>query len=235
MKKLLAAILLAVAALAAQADVRLTNVISGNVTDYGLKPVPRCNITVTLLSPNPRIINNFMIRQDPIGTMTDTNGAFAFTNFQWGNYSLNIQGQGGTTFKFVVGTNASGAVAIGTLITNVGTMPPNPATSYYTQAQMDAALANPASASAINAAQLAAQNYASNSAANIVTQSNLISSPNITVTDDPNTGTSIDAGTASLLVDAVSANDLFGGYYYGNADGLTNVHYGVLQAQRAIR
>jgi len=126
----------------AAADVRLTNIVSGSVGDYSLNPQKRVNLTVTLLYPNPRLVNNFLVRQDAVATTTDTNGFFAFTNLQWGIYALNVQGLSGTGFKFIVGTNTSGSVPLSALVTNAAALPPNPATNYYTQAQVDALLAN---------------------------------------------------------------------------------------------
>jgi len=120
----------------------LTNILTGSVADYGLNAQRRVAVTATLLSPNPRTIDNTLVRQDPVATTTDGNGAFAFTNFQWGIYSLNVQGQSGTQFKFIVGTNTIGTTPLASLISNSAALPPNPATNYYTQAQVDALLSN---------------------------------------------------------------------------------------------
>ena len=51
-----------------------TNIIYGNIGDYGLHPVQQVAITLTLVQPNPRTVNNILIRQDPISTFTDTKG-----------------------------------------------------------------------------------------------------------------------------------------------------------------
>jgi len=128
----------------------LTNVITGNVGDYSLNPLKRVTITITKLSPIPGVVGNTQIRNDSVATVSDAAGNYAFTNLQWGYYSGNIQGLSGTPFKFNVWTNTLGTVPIGSLITNIGAFPPNPATNYYTQAQTDALLAgNLTSAEAI--------------------------------------------------------------------------------------
>lgn len=46
-----------------------TNVIYGTVGDYGLNPQRRVNVTLTLISPNPRTVGSFLIRQDPIAAV----------------------------------------------------------------------------------------------------------------------------------------------------------------------
>ena len=133
----------------------LTNVLTGNVGDYSLNPQRRVAITITRLSPIPGVVGNTQIRNDSVGTISDANGNYAFTNLQWGYYSENIQGLSGTPFKFNVWSNTVGTIAIGSLLTNINTFPPNPATNYYTQAQVDATTANitAQSAQAINSLQ----------------------------------------------------------------------------------
>lgn len=112
----------------------------GVVADYGLRPQNRVSVTLTLIYPNPRSVGNILVRQDPIGVNTITNGYFAFTNIQWGHYSLSIGGVG-TVQDVWVQTNTSGTVAIAGLVSNSAAIPPNPSTNYYTMSQVDALLA----------------------------------------------------------------------------------------------
>lgn len=115
-----------------------TNVIYGYSTDAGLAlDTTNVTATATLLYPNPRVVNNFQVRQDPVIRRVATNGYYAFTNLQWGRYQLILSGKG-TPFTFWVFTNTSGTVPIGSLISNVTVYPPNPATNYYTMPQVDA-------------------------------------------------------------------------------------------------
>ena len=140
MKKVLLLSILFLLSICLQGQV-LTNVLTGTVGDYGLRNPSNVTVTLTLISPNPRTINNILIRQDPTNTVTDTGGAFAFTNIQWGKYLLTLSGRNGTEFLAYVGTNTSNTVPIASLITNSGNLPPNPASNYYTQAQVNALIA----------------------------------------------------------------------------------------------
>ena len=123
--------------LACQAQT-LTNVIYGNVGDYGLAPQRKVNVTLTLVSPNPRTINNIQIRQDPISIPSDTNGYYAFTNIQWGSYTYSLSGQSGTVFKLQIFTNDNGSIPISSRTYTVAVAQPNPASNYYTMSQSDA-------------------------------------------------------------------------------------------------
>ena len=138
LKIFLALALLLLLALLAQGQ--QSNIVYGTVGDYGLNPINNSSVTVTLLSPNPRQINNTLVRINPMQVNTATNGSFAYTNLQWGFYMLSIAGQPGTVFRFNVWTNTVGSVPIGSLITNTATYPPNPATNYYTVNQVNALL-----------------------------------------------------------------------------------------------
>ena len=136
--------------LAADAASAQTNVLYGNVGDYSANIQPGVQVTLTLLSPNPRTSGNFLIQQDPVSTQTDTNGYFAFTNILFGWYSLAVAGQVGTYFQFPVGTNTTGPWPIAALSTNTAAVPPNPATNYVTLAQAQALVAGgPATTGAI--------------------------------------------------------------------------------------
>ena len=117
-----------------------TNVLTGSISDYGLTGQSNVNVTLTLLHPNPRTIGAFLVRQDPMLRTTGSGGAFSYTNVQWGKYQLSVAGRSVTPFTFWVGTNTGGEVPIASLVTNVAAIPPDPATNYYTQAQIDALL-----------------------------------------------------------------------------------------------
>lgn len=117
---------------------QLTNVIYGNVGDYSLNPQKKITLTTTLIYPNPRSVGNVLVRQDPNSTMSETNGYFAFTNQQWGYYSLSVSGSSGTHFGYWVAPDSQGNKPIGSLVTGNPYLPPDPANNYYTQAQIDA-------------------------------------------------------------------------------------------------
>ena len=139
MKRLLFALLLFVGlgGLFAQ-----TNVLTGTVVNYGISPETNVVVTLTLVSPNPRIVDGEFVRRDPIVTYSSTNdGSFSFTNIIWGKYTLSLAGRTPTEFTLYVQTNTLGTVPLGSLATTVTPLPPNPATNYYTMSQVDALLA----------------------------------------------------------------------------------------------
>lgn len=121
-----------------------TNILTGNVGDYGLNPT-NAMVTLTLLSPNPRVVNGFFVRSDPVQQTAQTNGAFAFTNIQWGRYQFTISGQFGTAWIAMIPTNSTGSVPLASYVYPPGTVAlplPNPSTNFYTMTQVDAKLAN---------------------------------------------------------------------------------------------
>jgi len=138
-----------------------TNVISVNVGDYGLVPKATM-VTLTLISPNPRTYNNILISQVPISITTSSNGVGYFTNIIWGQYRADINANPVTKFLFVVNTNSTGSISLASLVSNPQALPPNPATNYYTQAQIDSLLYGVTSGALTNA-------YATNAAGVIVT------------------------------------------------------------------
>ncbi len=119
-----------------------TNLIYGYVGNYGLRAQSNVVVTTTLQYPNPRIdsTTGFWVRQDPMTYTTSGDGAFYFTNLLWGKYGLELSGLRGTKFTFWVGTNTTGTVSMAVLYTNAAALPPDPATNYYTQGQVDALL-----------------------------------------------------------------------------------------------
>jgi hypothetical protein len=116
----------------------ITNILFGNAQSYNL--IGRTNMTIELdlLAPLNRVIDGNPISNDPRNTITDANGNFAFTNVQFGNYSLAYHDSRGSRFPVVVGTNNLGNLPIAGLFNNNQVPPPNPNTNYYTQAQVDA-------------------------------------------------------------------------------------------------
>jgi len=139
-----------------------TNVISVNVGDYGLVPKATM-VTLTLISPNPRTYNNILISQVPISITTSSNGIGYFTNIIWGQYRADINANPVTKFLFVVNTNSTGAISLASLVSNPQALPPNPATNYYTQAQIDSLL------SGITSSQGITNAYATNAVGVVVT------------------------------------------------------------------
>ena len=123
-------------ALAARAQV-LTNIIYGNIGDYGLAVQPNVTVTATKLYPNPSFVNNIQIRTSPVSAYTDTNGYYSYTNFQAGFYQCDVSGSD-LPFYFNVWTNMTGSVPIGSLITNSAATFPDPGTNYYTISQLNA-------------------------------------------------------------------------------------------------
>lgn len=112
-----------------------TNVLIGQVADYGLTAQSNVAVRLTLLSPNPRIHEGVFVRRDPVVVRSDATGQFAFTNIIWGRYQLTLDGLYATTFALTVNTNTVGVVPIGGLATVGAPLPPNPATNYLTEAQ----------------------------------------------------------------------------------------------------
>jgi len=130
--------LLALVACSATAQ---TNLLVGQVGNYGLATQPGIACTLTLISPNPRVVDGIFIRREPQVATSLGNGAFYFTNIIWGKYTLSIAGRVDTVFPINVGTNTLGTVAMGSLSAPNSAVPPNPATNYYTMAQIDATIA----------------------------------------------------------------------------------------------
>jgi hypothetical protein len=113
-----------------------TNVIFVDVGDYGLVPVPHGLVTLTLVAPKPRTYNGITIQNMAKAAYTDANGIAWFTNIIWGEYTP-VLPDGTVMDDATVATNTLGLVNIATLIPG-STLPPDPSTLYYTQAQIDA-------------------------------------------------------------------------------------------------
>ena len=146
MKQILASILLFVGlALNAQ-----TNIINVPVADYTGTGQTNFTVTFTLLSPNPRTVNNLLITQKPMVKSSGNATNVTFTNVIWGKYRCEVSDSTVTPYTFYVGTNTLGTVQIASLITNSAALPPNPATNYYTQAQVDALVTAAATTSGVS-------------------------------------------------------------------------------------
>tara|TARA_R110000868_G_scaffold183873_2_gene425219 strand:- start:1617 stop:4679 length:3063 start_codon:yes stop_codon:yes gene_type:complete len=156
-----------------------TNVIMVNIADYGLAP-QSMRITLTLISPNPRTYNNYLISSTPISTVTGTNGIGYFTNLIWGQYRADLSSTPVTKFMINVNTNSIGSVSFVSLITDTAALPPNPTTNYYNQAQIDSLL------SAIKAGVGVTNAYATNIAGVLVTNQNIYISTNYASTSITN-------------------------------------------------
>jgi hypothetical protein len=120
------------------------NILTGNVGDYGVAPQSNVVCTLTLLSPQPRLVGGVFVRSQPITNATDGNGAFWFTNIAWGRYNFSIAGAWGTSWLAIVPTNSTGIVPLGGYVYPPGTISlplPDPATNFYTMTQVDAKLA----------------------------------------------------------------------------------------------
>lgn len=123
------------------ASAQQTNRIYFQVGNYEQQAQTNVRVSLTLLWPNPRTFNGLLIRQDPVAATSDSSGIAYFTNVVWGTYSAHLGGSPGTTFRIYVGTNTLGTVNAASLVTNAAALPPDTATNYYTQAQVDALVA----------------------------------------------------------------------------------------------
>lgn len=146
----------------------LTNILSGNLSSVGL--AGRTNVTMTLqiLTPKNRTINNVFISNDPLCQNSDTSGNFTFTNVQWGKYSFQAQDSAETIWVFYVGTNTIGNWKLASLVTNAAALPPNPATNYYTQAQINSLISGLAGGTVTNVQWSISANNPTNRPASII-------------------------------------------------------------------
>lgn len=115
-----------------------TNILTGNLAAFNISGRTNVTMTMQIVSPKKRTVNNILISDDAIPTCTDTNSNFSFTNVIFGKYSLTAGDSSSTTWILYVGTNTLGNVPLASLITNSAAIPPNPATNFYTAAQIDA-------------------------------------------------------------------------------------------------
>ena len=113
MKKMLATILLLpLALLPCRAQ---TNVIFGYMADLQMTPTAGTAVTMSLISPNPKLVNGIWVSPQPITHYTDANGFYSFQNVSWGEYEWDIAGQALVGY---VGINTQGSNNVIALTTN---------------------------------------------------------------------------------------------------------------------
>lgn len=117
-----------------------TNILFANTSSFGLGIRTNEQLSLNLSTPKNRVISNVFISNDPLISLSDTNGNFAFTNVQWGNYFLTASDSSDTRWPVGVGTNVTGSVTLGSLVNQTANMPPNPATNYVSQSQLQSAI-----------------------------------------------------------------------------------------------
>lgn len=115
--------------------------ISVSLRDHGLSTVTRRAVVLTPLAPKQRSYGAHLFTYDPLARLTAADGTCVFSNILWGTYRLDIFGKQGVSYTLSLGTNHTGTVSAAALRTSPDTQPPNPATNYYTMAQVDALLA----------------------------------------------------------------------------------------------
>lgn len=137
MKHILILLSLVILILPANAQLHL-NV---SLLDLGQRVVARRAVLLTPIAPYPRTQGNNLFTRDSLSRFTDTAGLCTFSNVMWGTYRLDVFGVPAASYSLSIGTNLSGLVSAAAVVTNPQTLPPNPATNYYTMAQIDALLA----------------------------------------------------------------------------------------------
>ena len=135
-----------------------SNYCFGNLSSFEQTSDTNVTMELDLITPVNRTWNGLLISNDPRTNSTDAFGNFGFTNVIYGKYRLSADDNTSTTWILYVGTNTIGNVPIASLITNSAAIPPNSATNYYTQAQINALLASLSSASGSNQVFWAATN-----------------------------------------------------------------------------
>ncbi len=118
-----------------------TNLLHGNIASFNLQPRTNMVMILQVTWPLNRTIGNQFISNDPLITSADTNGNFYFTNVAWGRYKLYPRDSTSSYWMPQIGTNTIGAWELAALSPLSAAIPPNPATNYYTQAQVDALIA----------------------------------------------------------------------------------------------
>ena len=136
--RLLFTLCLAFAAAVAAAAQEAHLVVSAR--DLGMAPVPNRTVTLTPIAPVPRTLGTNLFSREPRSRRTDLDGVCVFSNVVWGAYRLDLSGAPGTSFPLILGTNTTGYVSAAALLTLPAALPPDPATNYYTAAQVDALL-----------------------------------------------------------------------------------------------
>lgn len=125
----------------AQAAHAATAHIVVSLRDHGMAPVARRAVVLTPIAPHPRTEGPHLFSHDTLARTTDATGGTVFSNVVWGTYRLDIIGRPGASYTLTLGTNHTGLVSAVALRNAPGLLPPNPATNFYTMAQVDALLA----------------------------------------------------------------------------------------------
>jgi hypothetical protein len=120
-----------------------TNILYDNVSSFG--QVGRTNLTITLTLVQPRnrynVVTAQFISNDPIRTMTDTNGNFAFTNVCFGLYRFSLSDSTFSAWPVQVWPDTSGSNHLGSLVNWAVLNPPNNWSNYFNIPQIYALLA----------------------------------------------------------------------------------------------
>lgn len=109
-----------------------------DLMDLGQSRVARRTVQLVPISPYPRTMNGYLFTREPKTLMTSTNGTCVFSNVVWGVYRLDVTGNPASSYSLTIGTNLTGTVSAAAVVVTPGTLPPNPATNYYTVSHIDA-------------------------------------------------------------------------------------------------
>lgn len=101
-----------------------SNLITGNISSFGLSGRTNITMQLSIISPKSRIINGVMVSSDPIQSISDQYGNFYYTNILWGSYRLSAMDSSGSYCNFVVLTNTVGSWQVGSLATNSASLLP---------------------------------------------------------------------------------------------------------------
>jgi len=200
------------------------------ITGYALfqngTPVSRQTVNLTPVAPLPRVYYTNQYTPQAFSCQTSTNGFYGFTNVLWGYYTFTIPGNPGRSFPVTVGTNLSGVVNMSVVITNTATLPPNPSTNYYTQAQVDALIAGNSDAVTTNDTRNLAFTGASNFMANLNTASlkgylfSGVGGIAGVLANGPNLSGGTEVGIAATDSNDEFANNIPIGQFYGTYSGM---------------
>lgn len=114
-----------------------SNVITGNISSFGISGRTNITMQLSIISPKSRLINGIMVSSDAIQTISDQNGNFNFTNILWGSYRLTAMDSSGSYCNPVVLTNTVGTWQVASLCTNSASLLPIKWTFDSTQVTFD--------------------------------------------------------------------------------------------------
>jgi hypothetical protein len=119
------------------ASAQLTNLLTGNISGFGLNPNTNWTMVLQILTPKNRYIGGQYIADDPLSSVSDMNGNFAFTNVQVGLYYLSASTANtgaGSHWQVLVLPNNTGIIQLTTLIP-LSPLQYTQLTNYFTTAQ----------------------------------------------------------------------------------------------------